>query len=772
MKLTSIKIPTCNVPYEKIVIYVNINRNQLLFFNVDELEFHGNDIILDDAFHHVDIETHYFYSLNMFLYQWCTECPNLAIYKQLNSVKLWNTKRFSNVYSNFIKINDNECELIFYLSFASAYIPLPIDYTLSSIIIQHHILHTARNTSKSIMNAFNTPTSYNDIQPLSSERYLTKTLFSFQRNNILWAIQAERQSRSHSFNIPKHLFREREYSYCLQHNVLECPCEITYSHIDFNIRGAILADESGLGKTISMLGLIQETCQDPLLRKEKHLCHHIFRQGKLKGQFCNHKLKQDSTFCQSHKNSFLLKHRSNIQSSSISLIVVDSNLIQQWLNKTLETCPNLSVICIRTRLEISCLTSEDISKAHIVILNDELIQASVHLFNQIHITRIIYDYPNPFIKHYTRPFLQAEFKWFLMGSFDKYDFNQLVEMIGDLHINESLDHLLYHQIYLHLKQTLIRNVRRNVYDSVKEVHRGPCHLLETRVPFNLKEEEVLYHRKERALYIPHLLKVCIHMNLYKYTPSLLPSHKTFDEIKTCILHNLEHCIKHAQNDTIKLRYTNKLVFIKSLEKEQECPICFEDNNKLCVFECGHSICKNCFNSLEKSHSCPICKSNVMRVYNVKSEVDEKSIEQYDIQDWIQELDSTKLGHLFHYLYHNQHKRIILYSRFHDVLVMLDELFKHYKFTCIDYTGHMYLREKSIQHFRTKSGIFTMSGCQFLSGIDLSCANTVIFLEPSPIDIESQVLSMVSRIGQENQIDIVRFIIKDTVDERVYDSRQS
>ena len=61
-----------------------------------------------------------------------------------------------------------------------------------------------------------------------------------------------------------------------------------------------------------------------------------------------------------------------------------------------------------------------------------------------------------------------------------------------------------------------------------------------------------------------------------------------------------------------------------------------------------------------------------------------------------------------------------------------------------------------------------------SGINLMCASTVIFLEPVYgtkdyiISTEKQAISRVYRIGQKKAINVVQFIIKDTLEEEIYD----
>ena len=60
-----------------------------------------------------------------------------------------------------------------------------------------------------------------------------------------------------------------------------------------------------------------------------------------------------------------------------------------------------------------------------------------------------------------------------------------------------------------------------------------------------------------------------------------------------------------------------------------------------------------------------------------------------------------------------------------------------------------------------------------SGINLTKASTIIMIDPVygkyqyRKDIEDQAIARAHRIGQKNDITVVRFIIKDTIEEEIY-----
>lgn len=51
-----------------------------------------------------------------------------------------------------------------------------------------------------------------------------------------------------------------------------------------------------------------------------------------------------------------------------------------------------------------------------------------------------------------------------------------------------------------------------------------------------------------------------------------------------------------------------------LEREEECPICMEMNNKVVLPNCYHSLCMKCYNDWHtRSQSCPFCRDSLKRV---------------------------------------------------------------------------------------------------------------------------------------------------------------
>lgn len=91
-------------------------------------------------------------------------------------------------------------------------------------------------------------------------------------------------------------------------------------------------------------------------------------------------------------------------------------------------------------------------------------------------------------------------------------------------------------------------------------------------------------------------------------------------------------------------------------------------------------------------------------------------------------------------------------------------------------GNIYQRNKIIKKF--KNGVFNvlfLSTLHSASGSNLTEANHILFIEPIYGDIEhvktieTQSIARAERIGQTKVVSVVKFIIKNTIEEDMFNS---
>ena len=90
-------------------------------------------------------------------------------------------------------------------------------------------------------------------------------------------------------------------------------------------------------------------------------------------------------------------------------------------------------------------------------------------------------------------------------------------------------------------------------------------------------------------------------------------------------------------------------------------------------------------------------------------------------------------------------------------------------------GSVYQRKNAIETFsnlKSNTNIILLSSKNAASGINLTAANKIILVEPVygtmeyRKDIENQSIGRCARLSQKRQIEVIRFIIKDTIEEEI------
>lgn len=147
------------------------------------------------------------------------------------------------------------------------------------------------------------------------------------------------------------------------------------------------------------------------------------------------------------------------------------------------------------------------------------------------------------------------------------------------------------------------------------------------------------------------------------------------------------------------------------------------------------------------------------------------------------LYGTKVTNLVAYLKtytnypHNQ--RIILFSQYDKFLESVKNTLTQFGLACVSCKGNVFSKKKATSHFKDdpKYRIILLSSKFSASGLDLIEANKVIFLDPVYGDhkavkaIETQAIGRAHRLGQKHPVKVVRFLIRDTIEEGAYKEYQ-
>ena len=248
--------------------------------------------------------------------------------------------------------------------------------------------------------------------------------------------------------------------------------------------------------------------------------------------------------------------------------------------------------------------------------------------------------------------------------------------------------------------------------------------------------------------------------------------------------NINH-YKHKINEKKKVvadrKQAYEYLYNKINEDTKECPICLceinngetdendendeETENGFVVPKCGHICHAGCMSYWQTSNSsCTVCRREL------------KKSEMYTVTK-LQQVKlkySTKIDKLIDIIRDaillNPDEKFIIFTQFDNMISQLETTLN------IENLGCMRFEEPSqIDEFRNNpiKKALVLSSVKNASGIDLSFVSNIIIFEPIIgdtlflRDIEKQIVGRIYRINQTKNINVYRFIIKDSIEEDIF-----
>ncbi|XP_063943456.1 DNA repair protein RAD5A isoform X2 [Daucus carota subsp. sativus] len=207
-------------------------------------------------------------------------------------------------------------------------------------------------------------------------------------------------------------------------------------------------------------------------------------------------------------------------------------------------------------------------------------------------------------------------------------------------------------------------------------------------------------------------------------------------------------------------------------EEGECPICLEVFEDAVLTPCAHRLCRECLLASWQSHTsglCPVCRKTVSKHDLITAPTTSRF--QIDIEkNWV---ESSKVSILLSELENlrSSGSKSIIFSQWTAFLDLLQIPLSRSKFAFLrlDGTLNQHQREKVLKQFSEDSNILVllMSLKAGGVGINLTAASNAFVMDPwwNPA-VEEQAVMRIHRIGQTNSVNIRRFIVKGTVEERM------
>lgn len=258
--------------------------------------------------------------------------------------------------------------------------------------------------------------------------------------------------------------------------------------------------------------------------------------------------------------------------------------------------------------------------------------------------------------------------------------------------------------------------------------------------------------------------------------------------------DLDSLLAHFTAETDEASKDNKVYGAHVLEgirdeAEKECPLCFDEpmNDQL-VTGCWHSACKKCILDFMQHESdrgvvprCFNCREplNNRDLFEVIRHDDEPEAFAQKPRISLQRLGTNSssakivalLSHLRQLRREHPKMKSVVFSQFTSFLTLIEPALAkaNIKFVRLDGTMAQKARAAVLQKFTEAEG-FTILLISLRAGgvgLNLTSAGRVFMMDPWwSFAVEAQAIDRVHRMGQEGEVIVKRFVVKESVEERM------
>ncbi|KAJ3019350.1 hypothetical protein HKX48_002198 [Thoreauomyces humboldtii] len=240
-------------------------------------------------------------------------------------------------------------------------------------------------------------------------------------------------------------------------------------------------------------------------------------------------------------------------------------------------------------------------------------------------------------------------------------------------------------------------------------------------------------------------------------------------------------------------------------KEWECLICKSSVAEGVVTPCGHVYHAECASTwIDRHHKCPLCnqrvRANTCTPFSIAPVPQQVSPPPVPISDADHDLNGTLLGHLAHFLVRGSYgtkldalvrhvsyiratdptAKCLVFSQWENVLEILAVAFDNNGIGYVKMGGGSSSavakgkqgkrgRRDAAKVFKEDAEcvVFMLNAKRQSAGLTLVSANHCFLVEPVVnVALEQQAINRIHRIGQHRETTVWRYLIRDTIEERV------
>ncbi|KDP37685.1 hypothetical protein JCGZ_06342 [Jatropha curcas] len=225
----------------------------------------------------------------------------------------------------------------------------------------------------------------------------------------------------------------------------------------------------------------------------------------------------------------------------------------------------------------------------------------------------------------------------------------------------------------------------------------------------------------------------------------------------------------------------KVVAVLQDGEDFDCPICISPPTDAVITRCAHIFCRACIlKTLQRTKpSCPLCRRSLSTSDLFSAPPESSQTENIEISS---SGTHSKVSALMRLLIEARGEdptaKSVIFSQFQRMLILLEEPLKEAGFKILRLDGSMNAKKRAqvIKEF----GVPGPDGPTVLlaslkasgAGINLAVASKVYLFEPwwNPA-VEEQAMDRVHRIGQKQNVTVVRLIARNSIEERILEMQE-
>ncbi|KAL6336466.1 hypothetical protein AAG906_018421 [Vitis piasezkii] len=225
-----------------------------------------------------------------------------------------------------------------------------------------------------------------------------------------------------------------------------------------------------------------------------------------------------------------------------------------------------------------------------------------------------------------------------------------------------------------------------------------------------------------------------------------------------------------------------MVLVLQDGEDFDCPICISPPTNIVITCCAHIFCRVCIlKTLKRTKPCcPLCRHPLSQSDLFSAPPESTETDNSEIPS--SECASSKVLTLLKFLSasrdQNPSTKSVVFSQFRKMLLLLEQPLKAAGFKILRLDGSMNAKRRAqvIEEFGAPGPngptVLLASLKASGAGINLTAASRVYLLEPwwNPA-VEEQAMDRVHRIGQKEDVKIVRLIARNSIEERILELQE-